>query len=63
VYDKVVACLGITGMQNLTYDRQYPFAWLWILAKAAPIQDELVYANHANGFALYSMRSPEVTCL
>jgi p-hydroxybenzoate 3-monooxygenase len=45
------------------YDREYPFAWLGILAKAAPTQNELVYANHANGFALYSMRSPEITRL
>ena len=28
-----------------------------------PTQDELVYANHERGFALYSMRSPTVTRL
>jgi p-hydroxybenzoate 3-monooxygenase len=52
------ACVPHTG-----FDRQYPFAWLGILAKAAPTRHELVYANHGNGFALYSMRSPEVTRL
>jgi p-hydroxybenzoate 3-monooxygenase len=41
----------------------YPFAWLGILAEAAPTQDELVYANHERGFALYSMRSPTITRL
>lgn len=41
----------------------YPFAWLGILAEAAPTQDELVYASHDRGFALYSMRSPQITRL
>jgi p-hydroxybenzoate 3-monooxygenase len=41
----------------------YPFAWLGILAEAAPTQDELVYASHERGFALYSMRSPAITRL
>ena len=44
-----------------TYDRVYPFGWLGILAQAPPSQDELIYANHDRGFALYSMRSPEIT--
>lgn len=41
----------------------YPFSWLGILAQAAPSTDELIYAWHANGFALYSMRSPSVSRL
>ena len=41
----------------------YPFAWLGILAEAAPTQDELVYSSHERGFALYSMRSPTITRL
>jgi p-hydroxybenzoate 3-monooxygenase len=45
------------------YDRVYPFAWLGILAQAAPSSDELVYTYHDRGFALFSMRSPEVTRL
>ena len=44
-------------------EREYPFGWLGILAEAAPTIDELIYANHARGFALYSMRSPTVTRL
>ena len=46
-----------------TYERTYPFAWLGILAHAAPSSHELVYCLHDNGFALFSMRSPEVTRL
>src|SRR5262249_16537119 len=34
-----------------------------ILARAAPTHDELIYAWHDRGFALYSMRSPEITRL
>jgi p-hydroxybenzoate 3-monooxygenase len=44
-------------------EREYPFAWLGILAEAAPTIDELIYSNHERGFALYSMRSPTVTRL
>jgi len=45
------------------YERTYPFAWLGILAKAAPSSTELVYSLHERGFALFSMRSQEVTRL
>jgi p-hydroxybenzoate 3-monooxygenase len=45
------------------YERTYPFAWLGILARAAPSTDELVYSLHERGFALFSMRSQEVTRL
>ena len=45
------------------FDRVYPFAWLGILAEAEPSSHELVYANHARGFALFSMRSEKVTRL
>ena len=41
----------------------YPFAWLGILAEAPPATDELIYAWHEHGFALYSMRSPEISRL
>jgi len=39
------------------YERVYPFGWLGILADVPPCNDELIYANHENGFALASMRS------
>jgi p-hydroxybenzoate 3-monooxygenase len=45
------------------FERTYPFAWLGILARAAPAREELVYAHHDRGFALFSMRSPSVTRL
>ncbi len=43
------------------YARDYPFAWLAILAHARPSSEELIYTHHERGFALHSMRSPEVT--
>jgi p-hydroxybenzoate 3-monooxygenase len=46
-----------------TFEHTYPFAWLGVLAAAAPSHDELIYAYHERGFALFSMRSPEVTRL
>ena len=45
------------------YERDYPFGWLGILAKAAPTSNELVYSLHERGFALFSMRSPAITRL
>jgi len=66
--DVIAGCDGFHGISraavpHTVHDRQYPFAWLGILAKAAPTHHELVYANHERGFSLYSMRSPEVTRL
>jgi p-hydroxybenzoate 3-monooxygenase len=46
-----------------TYQKEYPFAWLGILAAVAPSTDELIYAYHERGFALHSLRSPEVSRL
>jgi p-hydroxybenzoate 3-monooxygenase len=40
-----------------TFEKNYPFSWLGILADVPPVMDELLYANHARGFALCSMRS------
>jgi p-hydroxybenzoate 3-monooxygenase len=45
------------------HEREWPFAWLGILAEAAPSSEELIYAHHERGFALQSMRSPKVTRL
>jgi p-hydroxybenzoate 3-monooxygenase len=65
----VAGCDGFHGVcRDLVPDlqvaeRAYPFAWLGVLAQAAPTQEELVYANHERGFALYSMRSPTITRL
>jgi p-hydroxybenzoate 3-monooxygenase len=43
------------------WEREYPFGWLGILAEVAPSTDELIYAYHERGFALHSMRSPEIS--
>jgi p-hydroxybenzoate 3-monooxygenase len=40
-----------------TFERIYPFGWLGILADVPPASHELLYSNHARGFALCSMRS------
>lgn len=45
------------------FQKEYPFAWLGILAAAAPSTDELIYAYHERGFALHSMRSPQLSRL
>jgi p-hydroxybenzoate 3-monooxygenase len=71
VCDVVAGCDGFHGISRpsvpegvlQTYEREYPFAWLGILAKAAPTTEELIYSRHDRGFALYSMRSPELTRL
>jgi p-hydroxybenzoate 3-monooxygenase len=45
------------------YERHWPFAWLGILAKTPPATDELIYAYHERGFALHSMRTPQISRL
>ncbi|HTV12080.1 MAG TPA: 4-hydroxybenzoate 3-monooxygenase [Acidimicrobiales bacterium] len=46
-----------------SFVREYPFAWLGILAGVAPSNDELIYAHHDLGFALLSMRTAELSRL
>ena len=45
------------------FERVYPFAWLGILAETPPSSEELIYAHHERGFALLSMRSPQISRL
>lgn len=45
------------------HEKHYPFAWLGILARVAPASEEIIYSYHERGFALLSMRSPEVSRL
>jgi p-hydroxybenzoate 3-monooxygenase len=54
---------SIPGFESAVFERTYPFAWLGILAQARPSHEELIYAYHDRGFALFSMRSPEITRL
>jgi len=39
------------------HERVYPFGWLGVLTDVPPVAEELVYANHARGFCLCTMRS------
>jgi len=69
--DFIAGCDGFHGVCRgsippgalATHERTYPFAWLGILAQARPSREELVYARHEAGFALFSMRSRELTRL
>jgi p-hydroxybenzoate 3-monooxygenase len=69
--DAVAGCDGFHGISRdtvpagvlTTFERTYPFAWLGILAQAPPSHEELIYSYHERGFALHSMRTPQVTRL
>jgi p-hydroxybenzoate 3-monooxygenase len=69
--DVVAGCDGFHGVSRpavrngvlRTFEREYPFAWLGILAAVAPSNDELVYSHHERGFALLSLRGPELSRL
>ncbi len=69
--DVVAGCDGFRGVCRPSipdgvlsfFERTYPFAWLGILARAPPVSDELIYARHERGFALFSMRTPEISRL
>ena len=69
--DFIAGCDGFHGMSRpsipasaLTiFERDYPFGWLGILAEAPPSSEELIYAYHDRGFALLSMRTPQVSRL
>ncbi|RYX98197.1 MAG: 4-hydroxybenzoate 3-monooxygenase [Comamonadaceae bacterium] len=64
--DFIAGCDGFHGVSRAsvapastqTFEKVYPFGWLGILSDTPPVSHELVYANHARGFALCSMRSP-----
>jgi len=57
-------CLGAIPANSLTvYQKDYPVAWLGILAEVAPSTEELIYAYHERGFALHSMRTPHLSRL
>jgi p-hydroxybenzoate 3-monooxygenase len=69
--DLIAGCDGSHGVSResipagvlTAFEREYPFAWLGILAAAPPSNEELIYAYSERGFALHSMRSPTVTRL
>ncbi|MEU6411692.1 4-hydroxybenzoate 3-monooxygenase [Microbispora sp. NPDC046933] len=67
--DVIAGCDGFHGVSRTSipegvlteYRRDYPFAWLGILARVKPSSEELIYARTERGFALHSMRSPEIS--
>src|SRR5580658_3371987 len=69
--DFVAGCDGFHGVCRPTipanaltvHERVFPFAWLGILSAAPPSSEELIYCHHERGFALHSMRTPEITRL
>ena len=67
--DVIAGCDGFHGVCRPSvpdgalekHEREYPFAWLGILAEVAPSTEELIYARHERGFALHSMRTPKLS--
>ena len=63
--DFIAGCDGFHGVSRQsvpesairTFERVYPFGWLGILSETPPVSHELIYTNHARGFALCTMRS------
>ena len=69
--DFVAGCDGFHGICRPSvpagvlrlFERVYPFGWLGILAQSKPPSEELIYCHHGRGFALFSMRAPDITRL
>jgi len=67
--DWVVGCDGSHGVSRQWFptgvlsirEHAFPFAWLGVLAEAAPSSAELIYVRHERGFALHSMRTPQIS--
>jgi p-hydroxybenzoate 3-monooxygenase len=56
-------CRDAVATITSAFTRDYPFAWLGVLAEVPPASDELIYAWNERGFALHSMRTPEISRL
>ena len=69
--DAIAGCDGFHGVTReaipegavQVFTREYPFAWLGILAEVPPSTEELIYCHHERGFALHSLRSPQLSRL
>jgi p-hydroxybenzoate 3-monooxygenase len=67
--DYVAGCDGVHGttrdhipaMRRIEFERLYPFVWVGVLSPTPPVHDELIYANHPDGFALCSMRNENLS--
>ena len=69
--DAIAGCDGFHGICRDSMppglvqvaEREYPYSWLGILASVPPSTDELIYCRHEDGFALHTMRTPQVSRL
>jgi p-hydroxybenzoate 3-monooxygenase len=69
--DAIAGCDGFHGIcrdaipasMQTVWESGYPYAWLGILADVPPSTDELIYCHHPAGFALHSLRSPQLSRL
>jgi p-hydroxybenzoate 3-monooxygenase len=69
--DAIAGCDGFHGICRdsmppgliAVAEREYPYAWLGILATVPPSTDELIYSRHEDGFALHTMRTPQISRL
>jgi p-hydroxybenzoate 3-monooxygenase len=67
--DVIAGCDGFHGVCRPSipagvlraFEREYPYGWLGILAQVEPSMDELVYTHSERGFALLSLRSPQLS--
>lgn len=67
--DFIAGCDGFHGVSRATipknkraeYEKVYPFGWLGILSRTPPVPQTLIYASHQEGFALCSMRNPQLS--
>ena len=67
--DWIAGCDGFHGPSRRTipealrreHEKVYPFGWLGVLSETPPVHEELIYANSAQGFALCSMRNPQLS--
>lgn len=67
--DFVAGCDGFHGVSRKTipeavrseYEKVYPFGWLGVLSATPPVHEELIYATSDRGFALCSMRNPQLS--
>ena len=67
--DFIAGCDGSHGVSRASvpersiriFERVVPFGWLGVLSETPPVSPELIYAQHERGFALCSMRSPNLS--
>ena len=67
--DFIAGCDGYHGISRQSvpidairsFERAYPFGWLGVLCRTPPVSPELIYAHHARGFALCSMRNASLS--